>query len=103
MVGSSSRPSARRWLLGSAVLGVLVALMGILWFLQTRELVGPFLVIGYGIWLVAAVWTYQDAVDRREPGLPWALVVFLAHVLGLAVYLVVRALGSPPGLGSDEA
>lgn len=93
---------ATRWVLGGVgTAGALVAALGILWFLQTREWAG-LLVVAYGAWLIAAGWTYQDARGRGQPGLAWAVVVFLGHVVGLAVYLVLRAFRSPPGAGTED-
>lgn len=85
----------------SIVLGIVVALLGVLWFLQTRDVTVLTLVL-YGVWFGVAGWTYRDATRRRQPGIPWALVVLVGHVLGLAVYLTVRSVSSPPSQGIER-
>ena len=40
--------------------------------------------------LAMIVWTYSDAESRSDhPPVLWALVVFLAPILGLLLYLII--------------
>ena len=37
------------------------------------------------------VWVYRDAEKRGMNGVLWALVVFVGHLVGLVIYLIVRS------------
>jgi hypothetical protein len=43
------------------------------------------------IWIAIIVWVYRDAEKRRMNAVIWALIVFLTHLVGLLVYLLVRS------------
>ncbi|HWG89347.1 MAG TPA: zinc-ribbon domain-containing protein [Candidatus Thermoplasmatota archaeon] len=65
---------------------------------------GFFPLFGFGFmalyWLLSlalAVWAYRDAESRNMIGILWALVVFFFPLLGIIIYLVVRA-NPPAGL-----
>jgi len=43
------------------------------------------------LWLFVCVWVYRDAQQRGMNGVLWALLVFIGHVIGLIIYLIVRS------------
>lgn len=43
------------------------------------------------LWLFVCVWVYNDAQKRGMNGVLWALLVFIGHVIGLIIYLIVRS------------
>jgi len=43
------------------------------------------------IWIAIIVWVYGDAEKRGMSGVLWALIVFVLHLLGLLIYLIVRS------------
>jgi len=43
------------------------------------------------IWIAIIVWVYSDAEKRGLSGVLWALIVFILHLLGLLIYLIVRS------------
>jgi hypothetical protein len=50
----------------------------------------PFFLI-YIVWAAVAIWVYQDARQRGQNGLLWALFVFIGNIIGLILYLLLRA------------
>lgn len=50
-----------------------------------------FLVVSLVVLVLLAVWVYRDAEERDMNGVLWLLVVLLTNVIGLIIYLVVRA------------
>lgn len=47
--------------------------------------------IGYGLAVILlTVWTYQDANERDESALLWAIVVFFTMGIGVLVYVLIR-------------
>lgn len=51
------------------------------------RLIGLFMILGL---IVAVGWTYADAQDNSDhPAFLWALVVFLAPLLGIVLYLLL--------------
>ncbi len=59
-----------------------------------------FWIAWFVIWLLVAIWVYQDAERRGASGVLWLLVVLLLGLLGLIVYLVVRPSGPQPVYGA---
>jgi hypothetical protein len=51
--------------------------------------VGVLLILLY--WLLVPVWVFLDARRRHTQPLPWALLVLLTNVVGLAVYWIVQS------------
>ncbi len=43
------------------------------------------------LWIFVCVWVYRDAQGRGMNGVLWALLVFIGHVIGLIIYLIVRS------------
>lgn len=43
------------------------------------------------LWIFVCVWVYRDAQQRGMNGVLWALLVFIGHVIGLIIYLIVRS------------
>lgn len=43
------------------------------------------------LWVFVCVWVYRDAQRRGMNGLLWALLVFIGHVIGLIIFLIVRS------------
>jgi RNA polymerase subunit RPABC4/transcription elongation factor Spt4/cbb3-type cytochrome oxidase subunit 3 len=43
------------------------------------------------LWIAIIVWVYSDAEKRGMSGILWALVVFILHLVGLLIYLLVRS------------
>jgi hypothetical protein len=42
------------------------------------------------VYIAAVVWTYQDAQSHSDhPAFLWAVVVFLAPLLGIVLYLLL--------------
>lgn len=55
--------------------------------LQGAVIAGAFSLLTLLIHLAIVVWTYRDAEQRSEhPAILWAVVVFLAPLLGLVLY-----------------
>jgi len=63
---------------------------------------GPFHFIGFAgfslfalallfLWIAVIVWVYRDAESRGMSGVLWALIVFIGHLVGLLIYLIVRS------------
>lgn len=49
-----------------------------------------FALLLFVVYLAAVVWTYQDAnANSDHPAFLWAIVVFLAPLLGLVLYLLL--------------
>ena len=53
-------------------------------------------IVLFVLWLVVTIWVYKDAEERGMNGLLWALLVFVGNIIGLIVYLIVRAGVLPP-------
>lgn len=49
------------------------------------------LVIMFVLWAGISLWVYRDAERRNHSGLLWGLFVFLGTIIGLIIYLIVRA------------
>jgi DNA-directed RNA polymerase subunit RPC12/RpoP len=43
------------------------------------------------LWGAVALWVYHDAERRKHSGLLWGLFVFIGNIIGLIIYLIVRA------------
>jgi hypothetical protein len=43
------------------------------------------------LWIFVCIWVYRDAQERGMNGVLWALLVFIGHVIGLIIYLIVRS------------
>lgn len=43
------------------------------------------------IWVAVIIWVYRDAERRGMSGILWALLVFIGNLIGLLIYLIVRA------------
>lgn len=41
--------------------------------------------------ILVAVWVYRDAEERDMNGVLWLIVVILTNIIGLIIYLIVRA------------
>jgi hypothetical protein len=54
---------------------------------------GAFLLVAlllFAVYIAAVVWTYQDAQSHSDhPAFLWAVVVFLAPLLGIVLYLLL--------------
>lgn len=50
-----------------------------------------FWVIGIVIYILIAIWVYRDAEKRGMSGVLWLIVILVAFIIGLIVYLIVRA------------
>jgi hypothetical protein len=66
----------------------------------------PLLLI-YMVWAAVAIWVYRDAERRGQNGLLWALFVFVGNVIGLILYLLLRASSpereAPPSVAPTAA
>jgi hypothetical protein len=47
--------------------------------------------LSFVIWIVIIFWVYNDAERRGMSGILWALLVFIGNIVGLLIYLIVRA------------
>ena len=45
----------------------------------------------FALLIAILVWVYRDAEKRGMNGVLWALVVFVGHIVGLVIYLIVRS------------
>ena len=45
----------------------------------------------FAIWLIVILWVYSDAERRGMSGVLWALLVLVGNLIGLIIYLIVRA------------
>lgn len=45
----------------------------------------------FALLIVILVWVYRDAEQRGMNGVLWALIVFIGHLVGLVIYLIVRS------------
>lgn len=54
------------------------------------------LLIMFALSAAVALWVYHDAERRNHSGLLWGLFVFLGNIIGLIIYLIVRATDSEP-------
>lgn len=43
------------------------------------------------LWIFVCVWVYRDAQGRGMNGILWALLVFIGHIIGLIIFLIVRS------------
>jgi hypothetical protein len=43
------------------------------------------------LWVAVIIWVYRDAERRGMNGVLWALLVFIGNLIGLLIYLIVRA------------
>jgi RNA polymerase subunit RPABC4/transcription elongation factor Spt4 len=43
------------------------------------------------LWIAIIVWVYGDAEKRGMSGVLWALIVFIGHLVGLLIYVLVRS------------
>ncbi|MBN1466436.1 zinc ribbon domain-containing protein [candidate division KSB1 bacterium] len=43
------------------------------------------------VWLLIAIWVYNDAEQHKMSGLLWALLVFFGNIVALIIYLIVRS------------
>lgn len=53
------------------------------------SIAGGLLILIY--WILTPVWVFLDARRRKTQPLPWALLVLLTNVVGLAVYWIVQS------------
>ena len=78
-----------------------------------NELIAPGLVLTHGnlfhimplvlmllLWGAVALWVYHDAERRGHSGLLWGLFVFIGNIIGLIIYLILRA-SSPDLTGTS--
>ena len=49
------------------------------------------LLVMFVLWGAVSVWVYQDAERRGYSGLLWGLFVFIGNIIGLIIYLIIRA------------
>lgn len=56
-------------------LGFLCLLIPIVWFI---------------IAILLAIWVYRDAESRGMNGVMWLIILFIAGIIGLIIYLIVR-------------
>jgi hypothetical protein len=56
------------------------------------------LLIMFALWAAVSLWVYHDAERRNHSGLLWGLFVFLGNIIGLIIYLIVRATDSEPAV-----
>lgn len=61
------------------------------WFWPFAGFAGFFGLAFLVIWVLVALWVHRDAESRGMEGVLWALIVFFVHILGIIIYLVVRA------------
>ncbi len=61
--------------------------MGLIHFNPLRVVTLALLVL----WIFVIVWVYRDAERRGMNGVLWALLVFIGNLIGLLIYLIVRA------------
>jgi len=56
------------------------------------------------LWIFVCVWVYRDAEGRGMNGLLWALLVFIGHIIGLIIFLIVRSerAARPQAAGSEK-
>lgn len=47
--------------------------------------------LSFIIWIIIIFWVYSDAERRGMSGILWALLVFIGNIVGLLIYLIVRA------------
>jgi len=45
----------------------------------------------FALLIAVLVWVYRDAESRGMSGILWALIVFIGHIVGLIIYLIVRS------------
>ena len=45
----------------------------------------------FALLIAVLVWVYRDAESRGMSGILWALIVFIGHLVGLVIYLIVRS------------
>jgi hypothetical protein len=64
-------------------------------FTQISIPAGIILIVAY--WLLGAVWVFLDARRRQTQPLPWALLVLLTNLVGLAVYWIYQAQNAKTG------
>lgn len=48
-------------------------------------------IIWFVVAILLAVWVYKDAEKRGMGGVLWLIVVLIAGIIGLIIYLIVRA------------
>lgn len=51
------------------------------------------IILAIAIAVIGAGWVYNDAKNRGINGFPWALLTFLAVIIGLPFYLLLRPRG----------
>jgi heme/copper-type cytochrome/quinol oxidase subunit 2 len=56
-------------------LGLLCLLIPLVWFI---------------IGILLAIWVYRDAESRGMNGVMWLIILFIAGIVGLIIYLIVR-------------
>lgn len=54
------------------------------------------LLVMFLLWGAVALWVYHDAERRGHSGLLWGLFAFVGNIIGLIVYLIVRASSTSP-------
>ena len=64
----------------------------------TLSLLGLALLV---VWIFLIIWVYRDAERRGMNGLLWALLVFIGHVVGFIIYLIIRS-DSVPAVSKEE-
>lgn len=50
-----------------------------------------FMLFWFVIWIIIAIWVYRDAESRGMNGALWLIVVIILGIVGLIIYLLVRA------------
>jgi len=60
------------------------------WFFGLIGLVLLIVIFWLVIAILIAVWVHRDAESRGMNGALWVIIVFIAGILGLVVYLIVR-------------
>jgi len=42
------------------------------------------------VWILVAVWVYKDAKKRKENAALWAIIVFIAGLIGILIWIALR-------------
>lgn len=48
-------------------------------------------IVWFVVWIVLGIWVYKDANSRDMNGALWLIVVIVLGIVGLIIYLLVRA------------
>jgi Na+/H+-dicarboxylate symporter len=72
------------------LVSLLIAQEGLEWAFLGLGLCLLIPLVWFIIGILLAIWVYRDAESRGMNGVMWLIILFIAGIVGLIIYLIVR-------------